>query len=127
MSQEPSHLEFTPPDESGGGGSLLLALFVHALLLMALTWGIQWRTDPQDEALDAELWSNIPEPIALKSDPPAPPKTEPDPRVKSPPLKKEAPPAAKVIDQPNQISQAALKKAADAEIAIEKRRKKEVA
>ena len=126
MSQESSHLEFAPPEERGGGRSLALALFVHALLLMALTWGIHWQTDPQDEGVDAELWSNIPEPVALKSDAPAPP--EPAANTKAPPpLKKDTPPVAKVIEPPNKLTESAAKVAADAEIAIEKRRKKEEA
>ena len=126
MSQESSHLEFAPPEERGGGRSLALALFVHALLLMALTWGIHWKTDPQDEGVDAELWSNIPEPLALKSDAPAPP--EPAATTKAPPpLKKDTPPAAKVIEPPSKLTETAAKVAADAEIAIEKRRKNEEA
>ena len=96
MSKETSHLEFAPPQELGGGGSLALALFVHALLLMALTWGIHWRTDPQEDIMDAELWAAIPEPVALKSDAPALPKNETDTKSTAPAVKKDAPPPAKI-------------------------------
>ena len=127
MSQETSHLEFAPPKDEGGGGSLALALFVHALLLMALTWGIHWRTDPQEDIMDAELWAAIPEPVALKSDAPALPKNETDTKSTAPAVKKNAPPPAKTIDLPTKKADATVQNTADADIAIEKRRKKEAA
>jgi len=107
MSQETSHLEFAPPEDQGGGRSLALALFIHILLLMALTWGIHWRTDPQDDAVDAELWSALPEPVALKSDAPAPPKTQPN--------------------EPAKNTEPPVKNAPDPDIALEKLKKKELA
>ena len=107
MSQETSHLEFAPPEDQGDGRSLALALFIHILLLMALTWGIHWRTDPQDDAVDAELWSAIPEPVALKSDAPAPPKTQPN--------------------EPAKNTEPPVKNAPDPDIALEKLKKKELA
>ena len=127
MSLETSHLEFAPPQDEGGGGSLALALFVHALLLMALTWGIHWRTDPQEDIMDAELWAAIPEPVALKSDAPALPKNETDTKSTAPAVKKNAPPPAKTIDLPTKKADATVQNTADADIAIEKRRKKEAA
>ena len=127
MSQETSHLEFAPPQDEGGGGSLALALFVHALLLMALTWGIHWRTDPQEDIVDAELWAAIPEPVALKSDAPVLPKNETDTKSTAPAVKKDAPPPTKSIDLPTKKADATVQNTADADIAIEKRRKKEAA
>jgi colicin import membrane protein len=127
MSQETSHLEFAPPQELGGGGSLALALFVHALLLMALTWGIHWRTDPKEDIVDAELWAAIPEPVALKSDAAVLPKNETDTKSTAPAVKKDAPPPAKIIDLPTKKADATVQNTADADIAIEKRRKKEAA
>jgi colicin import membrane protein len=127
MSQETSHLEFAPPQELGGGGSLALALFVHALLLMALTWGIHWRTDPKEDIVDAELWAAIPEPVALKSDTAVLPKNETDTKSTAPAVKKDAPPPAKIIDLPTKKADATIQNTVDADIAIEKRRKKEAA
>ncbi len=131
MSQETSHLEFAPPEDRGGGSSLALALFVHALLLMALTWGIHWRTDPQDDAVDAELWSTIPEPVALKSDAPAPapapPKAQPDAPAKSSEVKQDKPPPAKIVDAPAKNTEQQVKNAPDPDIALEKLKKKEAA
>ena len=127
MSKETSHLEFAPPQELGGGVSLALALFVHALLLMALTWGIHWRTDPKEDIVDAELWAAIPEPVALKSDAAVLPKNETDTKSTAPAVKKDAPPPAKIIDLPTKKADATVQNTADADIAIEKRRKKEAA
>ncbi len=131
MSQETSHLEFAPPEDRGGGSSLALALFVHALLLMALTWGIHWRTDPQDDAVDAELWSTIPEPVALKSDAPAPapapPKAQADAPAKSSEVKQDKPPPAKIVDAPAKNTEPPVKNAPDPDIALEKLKKKEAA
>ena len=127
MSKETSHLEFAPPQELGGGGSLALALFVHALLLMALTWGIHWRTDPKEDIVDAELWAAIPEPVALKSDAAVLPKNETDTKSTAPAVKKDAPPPAKIIDLPTKKADATIQNTVDADIAIEKRRKKEAA
>ncbi|MEY3651944.1 MAG: hypothetical protein RL739_114, partial [Pseudomonadota bacterium] len=53
------HLELAPPPAQGLGRSLGLALVVHLLLLIALTWGISWPTD-STPAVEAELWSALP-------------------------------------------------------------------
>ena len=53
------HLELAPPPAQGLGRSLGMALVVHVLLLMALTWGINWPTD-STPAVEAELWSALP-------------------------------------------------------------------
>jgi colicin import membrane protein len=127
MNQETSHLEFAPPQDEGGGRSLALALFIHALLLMALTWGIHWRTDPQEDIVDAELWAAIPEPVAIKSDAPVPQPITPAANDKVPTVKNDALPPAKVIDLPTKKAEATVQNTADADIAIEKRRKKEAA
>ena len=50
-----------------------MALVVHVLLLMALTWGINWPTD-STPAVEAELWSALPKAAAP---PPPPPATAP--------------------------------------------------
>jgi len=125
MSQETSHLEFAPPEDQGDGRSLALALFIHILLLMALTWGIHWRTDPQDDAVDAELWSAIPEPVALKSD--APPKTQPNEPARPIEGKKDFQPLAKIPDAPAKNTEPPVKNAPDPDIALEKLKKKELA
>ena len=100
------HLELAPPPAQGLGRSLGLALVVHLLLLIALTWGISWPTD-STPAVEAELWSALPKAAAP---PPSPPAPEPTPE---PP-----PPAPKVKPTPPAPSR-------DADIAIAKQKKAE--
>ena len=88
MSAQAKHLEFAPPPAPGTGRSLTLALFVHGLLLVALTAGIQWNQDNPVSA-EAELWSAVPQAAAPKlvevEPPPPPPPAAPKEVVKPPP------------------------------------------
>ena len=102
------HLELAPPPAQGLGRSLGLALVVHLLLLIALTWGISWPTD-STPAVEAELWSALPKAAAP---PPPPPVPEPTPEPPPPP------PAPKVKPTPPATSR-------DADIAIAKQKKAE--
>ena len=102
------HLELAPPPAQGLGRSLGLALVVHLLLLIALTWGISWPTD-STPAVEAELWSALPKAAAP---PPPPPVPEPTPEPSPPP------PAPKVKPTPPAPSR-------DADIAIAKQKKAE--
>ena len=101
------HLELAPPPAQGLGRSLGLALVVHLLLLIALTWGISWPTD-STPAVEAELWSALPKAAA-----PPPPPPAPEPTPEPPP-----PPAPKVKPTPPAPSR-------DADIAIAKQKKAE--
>jgi colicin import membrane protein len=87
------------------------ALVVHALLIVALTAGIQWKQD-NSLSVEAELWSAVPMAAAPKlvevEAPPPPPAPKPEPAPK-PVVKAPEPPA------PNR----------DAEIALAKKRKVE--
>ena len=103
------HLELAPPPAQGLGRSLGLALVVHLLLLIALTWGISWPTD-STPAVEAELWSALPKAAAP---PPPPPAPEPTPEPPPPP------PAPKVKPTPPATSR-------DADIAIAKQKKAEL-
>ena len=102
------HLELAPPPAQGLGRSLGLALVVHLLLLIALTWGISWPTD-STPAVEAELWSALPKAAA-----PLPPPPAPEPTPEPPP----PPPAPKVKPTPPAPSR-------DADIAIAKQKKAE--
>ena len=103
------HLELAPPPAQGLGRSLSLALVVHLLLLIALTWGIQWQNMDNTPAVEAELWSALPKAAAP---PPTPPAPEPTPEPPPPP------PAPKVKPTPPAPSR-------DADIAIAKQKKAE--
>ncbi len=103
MSQPTVHLEFAPPPEARNARALFLALMVHALLVLALTWGVTWKNDPQDDSIDAELWSVVPVPASpqLSETAPAPVEPAPEPKPVPPPpplppvIKKSAPEPAK--------------------------------
>jgi len=92
------HLELAPPPAQGLGRSLSLALMVHLLLLIALTWGISWPTD-STPAVEAELWSALPKAAAPPPPPPAPePTPEPPPPPPAPMVKPTPPPASRDAD-----------------------------
>ena len=76
--------EFSPPVPPGRWRAIVLALLAHALLLAALTWGVNWRNDRDTPAVEAELWSTVPEQAAPKlvdapAPEPIPPKPAPEP------------------------------------------------
>ena len=71
-----------------------LALLVHGLLVVALTWGVSWKTSDEAASFSAELWTGQTTPTPA---PPAPEVTTPPPEpVRAPPppepTRAEAPP-----------------------------------
>src|SRR5436305_7213411 len=92
------------PDALGPGA--LLALLVHALLIVALALGVSWRTREADGVV-AELWSAVPQVAAPKVATP-PPTPAPTPKVEPTPAPTPAPTAPP---------------RADAQIAIERARR----
>jgi colicin import membrane protein len=104
-------LDLAPRVEPGALRAFALALLAHLLLAAALTWGIQWKSSDPAVMFEAELWSALPQEAApaLEAPPPPPPAPAlPAPTVAPPPpapdLKAEA--------------------AADAEIALEREKKR---
>lgn len=88
-----------PMPEPGGPWGLptALALGVHALLVVALTWGVSWKQTPEP-VLDAELWSALPQvaaparveppvepPVEAEVEPQPEPEAEPEPAPPAPP------------------------------------------
>lgn len=74
-----SRFEFAPPPAPGLLRSLGLALLAHALLLAALTWGVNWRSNNNVTA-EAELWASVPLQAAPKEvEPPPEPEVKPEP------------------------------------------------
>ena len=62
-------LDFSPPRDARWRGPLLLALGVHALLVIALTWGVSWQQDAPAAAVSAELWAALPAAAAPQAKP----------------------------------------------------------
>jgi len=119
-----THKEFAPPPTGGWGRSLSFAFFMHLLLLLALTWGIQWKTEPNTLSASAELWSAVPlEAASAANEPePSPPESvkplEPVKPVEPQPEPKPTPPA------PPKVNAAAEREAADIALKKEKEKKK---
>ena len=110
---------FLPRAPAGLGRGLLLALVAHALLIVALSLGVNWHASPP-EGVEAELWAAVPQiaaPRAAEPEPPPPP-----------------PPSAKPVPTPEPVKPVVKEEPVpDAQIAIEKakrledKRKKELA
>jgi len=98
--------EFAPPPQRGTPRAVVLALIAHGLLIAALTWGVRWKSEADEGAVDAELWSSTvqqaaprlqapqaPAPVPAPP-PPAPAPPPPPPVAKAP----EPAPAPKAPD-----------------------------
>lgn len=97
-----------PRPPAGMGAGLVLALFAHTLLVLALAFGVSWRSSTP-EAVEAELWAAVPQ---LAAPPPPPPAPEP----KAVEVK---PPALAPKPEPKR------EPTPDAQIAIEKAKREE--
>lgn len=101
-------IEFAPPPAPGRLPALLLAIFAHILLMLALTWGITWNRESENMSAEAELWASVPReaaptPVAPPTPPvvQAPPLPQPVPQPVPPPAVAEPkvqPPPAKQPD-----------------------------
>ena len=97
-------IDIAPPRDAGAVRSFGLALLVHAALIAALTWGVNWKRSDRSVAFEAELWSSVPQEAAPRLVAPAPlpspaPST-PTPAPPPPPLPPRVEPAPKVIAPP---------------------------
>lgn len=95
MSTVQPRFEFAPPPTPGLPRAVALAVVAHALLLTVLAVGVRWKHDAPVIAIEAELWSELPQvasppqqlestqepvpPIAAK--PPQPVPLAPDPAI----------------------------------------------
>ena len=83
MPSAQDRIDIAPPRDAGAIRSLALALLIHAALIAALTWGVNWKRTDTAATFGAELWSNAPldaAPIApAVATPPAPPVAVPLP------------------------------------------------
>ena len=80
MPSAQDRIDIAPPRDAGAIRSLALALLIHAALIAALTWGVNWKRTDTAATFGAELWSNVPSDAAPIT--PAPP--EPAPPVALP-------------------------------------------
>jgi colicin import membrane protein len=112
--------DLKPPRQGRWGGPVGLALVVHALLVLALTWGVSWKRDATPAVFEAELWSALPQAAAPRAVEPPPPPPAPVPKPAPKPAPQPEPPAPKPVPAPPpaptqaDIATAQAKKEADA-------------
>lgn len=106
-------LAFAPPPQDGLWRGFVLAILAHLLLVLGLTHGLQWQRESQDVAVEAELWSRVPQQAAPQETAPPP---APAPVVRAPPQPE--PPVVKAPPQPEPPVNR------DADIALEREKQK---
>jgi colicin import membrane protein len=96
--------EFAPPPQPAALQAFLMAVIAHLLLLLALTWGINWKRESDSVVAEAELWSSVPQQAAPRvvQAPPitAAPKPPPVPAPVPPPPPPPPPPAPPAVAPP---------------------------
>jgi len=120
MQSTADHLDLAPPRPGRWLGPVGLALGVHAVLIVALTWGVNWKHDDPTATFEAEIWSRLPQQAAPRAvappPPPPPPQPEPEPAPPPPPPPAPAPPPpAPPAPNEAQIAMEQAKKKAEAE------------
>jgi colicin import membrane protein len=102
---------FAPQQPPGMRSGLALAILAHVLLIIALTFSVNWKAS-EPEGVVAELWSALPQAAAPRPTPPeprpAPPVAEPKP---APPVAKPEPAPAPRVDAQIAIERAARERA----------------
>ena len=69
--------QFAPPRPPARLRAITLAVLVHAVLIGALTWGVNWKNTADQPAVEAELWAAIPQQAAPREVLPPPPPPPP--------------------------------------------------
>ena len=109
--------QFAPPRPPGRARAVALAALAHLVLIAALTWGVSWKTSADQPAVEAELWSAVPQQAAPRAvQPPAPkppPEPAPEPKPEPPPpepAKAPPPPPPPQAEPDNREADIALQK-----------------
>ncbi len=85
--------QFAPPRPPGRMRAIALAVLAHAALIGALTWGVNWKSSSDQPAVEAELWSAVPQQAAPRAvEPPPPPAPAPTPAPEPAPAPPPPPP-----------------------------------
>ena len=112
--------QFMPQPLSGRGPGLVLALFAHGMLVLALAIGVSWRASPP-AAVHAELWAEVPRAaLPERVEPPVTPAPQP---VVSPPEPREPRPSS---SQDTENAQIAIAKAKREKALEEARNQREI-
>src|SRR4051794_34945182 len=116
-----------PRPPGGMGPGLVLALLVHAALVVAIAFSVRWRAS-EPEGIEAELWAAVPQIAAPRAvEPEPPPQPEPKPEPAPPPVPKEAEPQPdpQIAIEKAKREEAERRRREDAEKLAEKQRKDE--
>ena len=106
--------QFAPPRPPARLRAIALAVLAHAILIAALTWGVNWKSSADMPAVQAELWSAVPQQAAPRAvEPPAPP-PPPQPEPPKPTPVPPPPPPPRQADPDTR----------EADIAIEREKKR---
>ena len=117
-----------PPADNRWAGALLMALFAHALLVAALTWGIGWQKNTTPAVAQAELWARMPQsaaPRLVDEGPVATGESTPENTEATPPAPAVRPEPAPLPRPEPQPAQPPVK--AQADIALQQQREREQA
>jgi colicin import membrane protein len=86
------------PAEPGKKYAMAFTFMVHAGLIAALFFGVQWKRS-KPEVMEVELWSSRPVPAVQIAEPPPPePEIKPEPKPEPKPIPKVEPPPPKKPD-----------------------------
>lgn len=124
MPSAADRLDFGPPRDAGSVRAFGLALLAHALLIAALTWGVNWKRTDRSVSFEAELWSSVPQEAAPKLVV-APPPPPPEPALKAPEAKV-TPPAPDVDIALDQEKKRKQQQQQQKEIEAQAKREKEL-
>lgn len=95
--------QFAPPRPPARLRAIALAVLAHAILIAALTWGVNWKSSADMPAVQAELWSAVPQQAAPRAvetpaPPPQPEPPKPTPVPPPPPPPRQAEPDTRAAD-----------------------------
>ena len=105
--------QFAPPRPPARLRAITLAVLVHAVLIGALTWGVNWKNTADQPAVEAELWAAVPTQAAPRAVEPPPPPPPPPVQPATPPAP--PPPPVRATEPPD---------TREADIAIEREKKR---
>lgn len=113
--------QFAPPHPPGRLRAVALAVMAHMALIGALTWGVHWKVSSDQPAVEAELWSAVPQQAAPREQLPPPAPTPEPPRITPapPPEPVRAPPP------PPPPPRQAQPDTREADIALEQKKKRQ--
>ena len=130
---------FMPRAPGGMGRGLMLAIAAHVLLVIALSFSVNWHTAPTPEGVAAELWAAVPQfaapraaevaPPPVATPPPTPPPVpKPIPRAEPmvPPTPPVPRPDAKIATERAEREQAKREATAEREEQERKERERKV-